>query len=453
MLLADLPPALTLALVDIAPCISAWKYALQTANWSSNWYHSWVALASWWAICLLPLRLFLPLIFFAVFALVQCRQPPQTLSTDNSLQNIITDLTIIQSLRPRFPRSPSISLPKLLRVAAICYLPYLILTFFLSLQVIFAIAGTLILSWRAPWAIVIRATVWHSAWFRWSIYKLWSRISGDSLPPPTMSPQSLSDSLAPVQSLRFLFSIYENQRWWVGLDWTAVLLPAERPSWCTASQLPIPPPNAFTLPENTTIYLPDVKGNRMKRTAVWKWEEPEWRVLVRKDGTGLGLTRVERPLSIVKDDTPNSSRFLKVATGRGSLLGQEIPKNTASGNADEDSIIPESEEAADEDLTDSDGWIYGDNKWENQSNRGVMGKYTRYRRWTRIAVVFETVELDVGTSIPQPATESETPTMATLVDQSSSSQHTISDTPSMDDPPESLLRQRLRMALNKGSTV
>ena len=242
------------------------------------------------------------------------------------------------------------------------------------MQVIFAIAGTLILSWRAPWAIVVRTTVWHSAWFRWSIYKLWSRISGDPLPPPTMSPQSLSDSLAPVQSLRFLFSIYENQRWWVGLDWTAVLLPAERPSWCTASQLPIPPPSAFTLPENTTIYLPDAKGNRMKRTAIWKWEEPEWRVLVRKDGSGLGLTRVERPLSIVKDDTPNSSRFLKVATGRGGLLGQEIPKNTASGNADEDSITPESEEAADEDLTDSDGWIYGDNKWENQSNRGVMGK-------------------------------------------------------------------------------
>ena len=208
------------------------------------------------------------------------------------MQNIITDLTIIQPLLPRFPRIPSIPLPKLLRVTAICFLPYLILTFFLSLQAIFAVAGSIVLSWRAPWAIIIRTTVWRSAWFRWSIYKLWSHICGDPLPPPTMSPLSLSDSLSPVQSLRFLFTIYENQRWWMGLDWTAALLPSERPSWCSRSQLPIPPPNAFALPENTTIYPPDAKGNKTRRTAVWKWEEPEWRVLVRKDGSRSEERRV-----------------------------------------------------------------------------------------------------------------------------------------------------------------
>ena len=191
-----------------------------------------------------------------------------------------------------------------------------------------------------------------------------------------MSPQSLSDSLAPVQSLRFLFTIYENQRWWMGLDWTAALLPSERPSWCSRSQLPIPPPNAFTLPENTTIYLQDANGNRTRRTAVWKWEEPEWRVLVRKEGSSIGLTRVERPLSTVKDETPNTSRFLKAASGKGSLVGSEIPKNIAS---DENYVPPDSEETADEDLlTDPDGWVYGDNKWENQSNRGVMGKVSIY---------------------------------------------------------------------------
>lgn len=158
----------------------------------------------------------------------------------------------------------------------------------------------------------------------------------------------------------------------MGLDWTAALLPSERPSWCSRSLLPIPPPSAFTLPENTTIYLPDANGNKTRRTAVWKWEEPEWRVLVRKEGSGLGFTRVERPISTVKDEAPNTSRFLKAATSRGSLIGSEIPKNTAS---DEDYVAPDSEETADEDLlTDPDGWVYGDNKWENQSNRGVMGK-------------------------------------------------------------------------------
>ncbi|KAF8813632.1 hypothetical protein BYT27DRAFT_7230629 [Phlegmacium glaucopus] len=453
MLLADLPSALTFALIDLAPCISACKYALQIVTWSSSsWYNSWIALALWWAICLLLQRLFLPFLFVAVFAFAQWRnnhRPLESLSTENTVQNIITDITIIQSLLPRFPHTLSIPLPKLLRVAAICYLPYLFLTSFLSLRVIFAIAGTLLLSWRAPWAIVIRTTVWHSAWFRWSIYKLWSHLTGDPLPPPTMSAQSTSDSFAPVQSLRFLFTIYENQRWWMGLDWTAALLPAERPSWCSASQQPIPPPNAFTLPENTIIYLPDATGNRMKRTAIWKWEEPEWRVLVRRDGSGTGLTRVERPLSTVKDDATNNSRFLKAATGRGG-------GPATSGNVDEDYVTADSKESPNEDpLTDSDGWVYGDNKWENQSNRGGMGKYTRYRRWTRVAAVYETVELDVGPSLPQSATEQETSTItptSTLVDQSSNSQHSIPDMASMDDPPESPLRQRLRMALNKGST-
>jgi len=29
----------------------------------------------------------------------------------------------------------------------------------------------------------------------------------------------------------FRFEIQENQRWWMGLDWTSALLPQERPSW------------------------------------------------------------------------------------------------------------------------------------------------------------------------------------------------------------------------------
>ena len=111
----------------------------------------------------------------------------------------------------------------------------------------------------------------------------------------------------------------------------------------------------------------------MKRTAIWKWEEPEWRVLVRRDGTGSGVTRVERPLST--DETPNNSRFLKTATGK----APEMPKNIASATLGEDYVTSDSKETADEDpLTDSDGWVYGDNKWENQSNRGGMGKVGRF---------------------------------------------------------------------------
>ena len=99
----------------------------------------------------------------------------------------------------------------------------------------------------------------------------------------------------------------------------------------------------------------------MKRTAIWKWEEPEWRVLVRKDATGTGLTRLERPLSTESQIT---TRALKAT-----------PKISPFTTTDEDHLATDSEETTDEDpLTDPDGWVYADNKWEQRTNRGGMGK-------------------------------------------------------------------------------
>jgi hypothetical protein len=33
------------------------------------------------------------------------------------------------------------------------------------------------------------------------------------------------------EPIYFKFELHENQRWWMGLDWTSALLPQERPSW------------------------------------------------------------------------------------------------------------------------------------------------------------------------------------------------------------------------------
>lgn len=33
------------------------------------------------------------------------------------------------------------------------------------------------------------------------------------------------------EPIYFRFEVHENQRWWMGLDWTSALLPQERPSW------------------------------------------------------------------------------------------------------------------------------------------------------------------------------------------------------------------------------
>ena len=122
-------------------------------------------------------------------------------------------------------------------------------------------------------------------------------------------------------------------------------------------------------------------GKRVKRTAQWSWEENEWRVMIRKDVSG-GVSRVERPLpSDEKDSSGQSSgpasRIFKgvskrressdsaggVGVGAGGKAAGEGDEPFEGGD-DEDVLV----------VTDPDGWVYGDNKWEGGSAKGGLGK-------------------------------------------------------------------------------
>ncbi|KAH9945640.1 integral peroxisomal membrane peroxin-domain-containing protein [Amylocystis lapponica] len=398
--LNTLPSPLTTALVGLAPYTSWLRHLALVFSWKSSWEDSWIALFAWWAVCLLAdvsLRYILPVAMLVILLFIRWTHkavvPPPPI-TEDTLQRAIADLTTIHSLLPNFP-SPSSSLPPgvLLRVCAISYIPYLILTHIVRLRVVLAISGTILLTWRARWTGLIRRTLWRSAFLRWGVYRTWAFLSGQRLPPQTHSIQSAavsagppspsSASTSPVQPghfLRFLFTVYENQRWWMGLDWTAALLPGERPSWCSAAQQPVAPPSAFALPAATT------------RTARWRWEEAEWRVMVRREGGGV--SRVERPLPKEKDDAgPAASAILRAA---GKMREGSISKSPERPREKErEEHVSDDGEGVDDEaepVTDADGWIYADNKWEGGSSKGNMGKYTRYRRWTRIAVLSETIE-------------------------------------------------------------
>jgi Integral peroxisomal membrane peroxin len=324
--------------------------------------------------------------------------------TETLLQNTISDLTTLPLLLPSLPSTtPLSSLPiqVLARAVLVLYIPYLALTYFIPLHIIFAIFGTGLITWKAPFAIVLRRTVWRSAFVRWTVWNAWAYISGRPLPSPTVSPQTQSllsktekaasdNGKTETNSLRFLFTVHENQRWWMGLDWTAALLPGERPSWCSASQAPLSPPGAFGLPEPTTTCTPHPSDptKKIKRTAEWYWEEPEWRVLVKKEGTTL--SRVERPVpteTMEDEDAAGSSatskagsRLLKAASSKFAgkdSLSLHRRDSSATSTSHPDTTAQEVEEGAEEDTegyTDPDGWIFGDNKWESKSNKGGMGK-------------------------------------------------------------------------------
>lgn len=424
------PPPLTYELVALAPYIQIVRHLLEIISWESAWEESWLALGAWWALCLFSeatLKFFLPLAILSVFALKGWTTHPASSATsqpatETTVHAVLSDLTTIHALLPSSPFSdlplpPSLTL---FRMAALAYPPYLILTYFVPLPICIAITGTLVLIHRARWACNARATLTHSAHLRWGYYHLCAFFSGTPLPEPASPPPSYAsrpisgisdytsaasqpddDGPTPAQPVRFLFTVYENQRWWMGLDWTAALLPGERPAWCSAAQVPLPPPATFSLPPPTVSYVTVGKGEaRTKRMAKWTWEEPEWRVVVKREGQD-GIWRVEKCPPRDKDTPENTpgtaARMLRAARSRDSG-GQGGPSesserdkaNGAGQHVHDPSAIPGAE---DDIATDPEGWLYGDNKWEGASSRGGIGKYTRYRRWTRIAGLTETVEL------------------------------------------------------------
>lgn len=248
----------------------------------------------------------------------------------------MSDITALLVLLPSLPALPPILSPSafplvaLFRACALASIPHLILTYFISVRVLVGLFGTIILTYRAPFAHLLRAALWRSAFVRWTVYRCWSELTGMPMPSPIPVPPvnaavtTQSANTTVTAQLRFVFMVYENQRWWMGLDWTAALLPGERPSWCSASQAPLTPPTAFTLPAPTTALLPidSAPDKREQRTATWAWAEPEWRVIVRRDGES----------SVDVKDTDDT------------------------------------------DETDADGWVYGDNKWESHSGKGGLGK-------------------------------------------------------------------------------
>lgn len=49
-----LPSPLATTLVGLAPSIARARYLVQLLSWKAPWEDCWLALASWWAVCLIP---------------------------------------------------------------------------------------------------------------------------------------------------------------------------------------------------------------------------------------------------------------------------------------------------------------------------------------------------------------------------------------------------------------
>lgn len=134
--------------------------------------------------------------------------------------------------------------------------------------------GTLGLTWHSRPARVTRTILWRSR----TVRNICSVLTGLNFVGPAQSEMGLSPSFSNMNApskeivngkpgVRFTFTLYENQRRWVGIGWTASLLAYERQAW-TDEHL-----NSTSDPEN--FELPDTDHKMTK----WKWVQgSEWSV-------------------------------------------------------------------------------------------------------------------------------------------------------------------------------
>ena len=148
------------------------------------------------------------------------------------------------------------------------------------------VAGTLVLTWHARVMRVSRTILWRSSAVRRvagaitglrfegsakvhkNAAKFEAEITRASENNHGLTVNHQRAGSAKSSGVKFTFIIYENQRRWVGLGWTASLFAYERPAWADEHNNNVPPKDEFE--------LPDVEdGSRMR----WKWAEgSRWRV-------------------------------------------------------------------------------------------------------------------------------------------------------------------------------
>lgn len=153
--------------------------------------------------------------------------------------------------------------------------------------------GTVVLSWHSRPARVTRTLLWRSRTVRRICVFVTGLNFGDAitkgaqpppLPPRKKSTQEVAASLLAKRrpestGVRFTFSIYENQRRWLGIGWTSSMLAYERASWTDEHLNPVPEKEHFELPE--------VEGGASR----WRWVQgSEWKIKIGETDSKVSKT-------------------------------------------------------------------------------------------------------------------------------------------------------------------
>ncbi|KAF3926856.1 hypothetical protein ABW20_dc0103543 [Dactylellina cionopaga] len=336
-LLVSTPPQVTKALSQIYPYAKFANQAAGLLTWTTeDPWESFLLVASFWAVTLygdLVIRWLGNVLVVLVLALGMFARNYGKKEEHPSLDDILDTLQLLAA-RLTILTEPFSSLAAFLSVGqspttatmgptlitlfirilfvspvwiGLCMPPFHIIT---SRRVVMFV-GTTFFSWHSRPARVTRTILWRSAMVR----DICERITGLNLTPqevqppplPPRNPQgrkgsedklshkrtpssvvashfknkssplgNLNQHRGTAPGVRFTFSIYENQRRWLGVGWTSSLFAYERPAWTDEHLSACPPMEEFQLPE---------AKNGMK----WQWVNGhKWQVEGEEDGKKEG---------------------------------------------------------------------------------------------------------------------------------------------------------------------
>lgn len=287
--LTSTPTPIIRILTYTGPIVHILHKLLLIVTWDTgNPSESILLIAAWWCLCLFGRVLFVyglpPLLAVKIgWEWVQRgkrerlgRSHPVLAATSSNDLNttvleigqIVDRLAVFRRRRLDIYRHVDWSSPSetrlLLNIIFLLYFPWLLLNWLFGTNTILLVVGTVALSWASPWTRVARMAfqrsiilryVWrmslsylialaspHSWRGSYSIKTVLQKATEQQLQllsewrdgpeaQQTEAGEEKEKESAKQADLVFTFTVYENQRWWLGLEWTTNMLPNDRPPW------------------------------------------------------------------------------------------------------------------------------------------------------------------------------------------------------------------------------
>ncbi|KAK9359481.1 integral peroxisomal membrane peroxin-domain-containing protein [Lipomyces starkeyi] len=281
-LLAQTPPAVTRALSLAYPYIVAADRAAALLTWtSSDIWASFLVVAAWSGIVLhwetlvqygghlLAVGGVAAYVYFHSAVDKEQQEHPTLDAIIHTLTTLTTRLDMFFSPVTNLSLTTR-DLSRLLFTTLFLSPLYIMLTFYiLTPRIILLLVGVFVLTYHSLPARVTRTILWRSRSARLITFYLTGLDFSRRKRSRSIALARPSNALVQNQhadGVRFTYVVYENQRKWLGIGWTANLLAYERTAWTDEFLNECPSPDEFT--------LPDAEGTGMR----WKWVDNQWRV-------------------------------------------------------------------------------------------------------------------------------------------------------------------------------